>query len=63
MGGAWYVTSGFVYTQTDIAHPGNGINTSQTMTLQANLANRHRQVAENDLLARYKLPPFTPQKF
>ena len=28
---------------TEIAHPDNGINTSETTTLQANLAIRHRQ--------------------
>ena len=34
---------GFCLHTTEIAHPGNGINTSQTTTLQANLAIRHRQ--------------------
>jgi len=31
---------------TEIAHSGNGINTSKTTTFQANLAIRHRQVTE-----------------
>ena len=33
---------------SEVAHPGNGINTSKTTALRANLAIRHRQAPWRD---------------
>jgi hypothetical protein len=35
--------------ESEVAHPGNGINTSKTTALRPNLAIRHRHTAVNVL--------------